>query len=89
MDDGAQEWIGKSLGARLCTDNFTLQEVKNLETLLYNKYGINTSTRRKGKGSRIYIKSGFYEILRRLILPHLLPSMESKFPRPKTSSVVL
>jgi hypothetical protein len=89
MDDGAQKWIGKSLGARLCTDDFTFQEVKNLATLLYDKYRINTSIQRKGKGLRIYIKSGSYKVLCKLIIPHLLPSMEYKFPRPNTSSVVL
>lgn len=86
MDDGAQKWIGKSLGARLCTDNFTHQEVRNLAAILHTKYGIATSTQRKGKGLRIYIKSASYEILCRLTLPQLLPSMEYKFPRPKTLS---
>ncbi len=85
MDDGAQKWIGKSLGVRLCTDNFTFQEVRNLAILLHNKYGVVTSTQRKGKGLRIYIGSASFEILCRLILPQLLPSMEYKFPRPKTS----
>ena len=87
IDDGAQKWIGKSLGTRLCLDNFTFQEVKDLATLLYDKYGIATSTQRKGKGLRIYIRSGSYEILCRLVLPQLLPSMQYKFPRPETLSV--
>ncbi len=60
-----------------------------LASLLYDRYGINTSTQIKGKGLRIYIKSGSYEVLCKLILPHLLPSMEYKFPRPKTASVLI
>jgi hypothetical protein len=89
MDDGAQKWIGKSLGVRLCADKFTFQEVRDLATLLHTKYGMATSTQKKGEGLRIYVKTSSYDILCTLVLPHLLPSMEYKFPRPKTASVLI
>ena len=80
MDDGAQKWKGRSLAVRLCTDGFRPDEVSKLAAILATKYDLKTSLQAKGHGLRIYISSDSYDNLRRVIYPHLLPSMLHKFP---------
>lgn len=81
MDDGAAKWQGKSLGLRFCTDNFTLDECKQLIIALQDKYGLQCTLQRKGKQFRIYVKHNCYHIIKGLIFKHLIPEMRYKFPR--------
>nr|AFA35831.1 putative LAGLIDADG homing endonuclease [Pseudococcomyxa simplex] len=80
MDDGAQKWKGRSLGVVLCTDGFGSDEVYKLAAILTTKYNLKTSVQVKGNGLRLYISTTSYSNLKRLIYPHLLPSMLYKFP---------
>ena len=81
MDDGAAKWQGRSLAARLCTDNFTLTEVRLLMGCLENKFSLQCTVQKKDGRPRIYIRHGSYPTLKNLIGKHLIPSMEHKFPR--------
>ena len=80
MDDGAQKWKGKSLGVRLCTDNFVYQDVQRLAHVLHTKYVLKTSLQKKSTHWRIYISSYSYDILKNLIFVYIRESMQYKFP---------
>ena len=52
MQDGSR---GSAKGLYLCTDSFTLDDVKRLSQYLINKYDIKCSIHKAGKNFRIYI----------------------------------
>ncbi len=80
MDDGAQKWKGKSLGVRLCTDNFIYQDVQRLAHVLQDKYSLKTFLQKKQIHWRIYISSYSYTTLKNLIFSYFIQSMLYKFP---------
>lgn len=84
MDDGAQKWKKKSLAVRLCTDNFSHNDVELLARTLSEKFSLKTSLQKKSLNWRIYISSSSYEILKELIFSYFLSSMVYKFPEKVT-----
>lgn len=78
MDDGSLKWKGHSKAIRLCTDNFTLDDVKRLQKVLNDKYNIKSTLSKCPSGHRIEISdtSIFFE----LIKPFIHNSMAYKIP---------
>lgn len=76
MDNGGK--IGK--GLKLATNNFTLNEVKQLISILEVKYNIKSTIHKTGAIDQynIYILSNSMPILVNLIKPYIIPSMKYK-----------
>ncbi|MFY2490750.1 hypothetical protein, partial [Escherichia coli] len=54
MDDGALKWRGHSNAMRLCTDNFSLEDIHRIKNALKNLYSIETNlTKKKFKNGEI------------------------------------
>ena len=72
MDDGG--WI-KDRGIKLCTDCFTLSEVKLLISILETKYNISLAMHSTGKANQynIYIPKKNLPVLVPVLLPHMHP----------------
>lgn len=75
-DDGQ---LVKRGGITLCTDNYTLSEIKLLIKALYNRYNIECSIhKKKGKAekiyNRIYIKKNYFEKIKPLLIEHVQKS---------------
>lgn len=72
MDDGT--WI-KNRGVKLCTDCFSLSDVKILVNILETKYGLKASIVKAGSLNQygIYLPKSNLSILKPLILPYLHP----------------
>lgn len=75
MQDGSR---GTSKGLYLCTDSFTLDDVKRLSKYLNNKYDIKSSIHKSGKNYRIYILAKSVETVKILILPFMHKTMNYK-----------
>jgi LAGLIDADG DNA endonuclease family len=80
MDDGALKWKGRSNAVRLCTDSFSEEEINILLKALENKFQLKVSIQKKNEITRISILEESYPVLRKLIIPYLLPCMYYKFP---------
>jgi hypothetical protein len=74
QDDGSKY---KSRGLKLCTDCFTLTDVKLLASILNNKYGLKTSFIKSGVVNQycIYISKSSIETLIKIVKPHMHESM--------------
>lgn len=72
MDDGG--WI-KDRGIKLCTDGFTLSDVKLLISILETKYNISLAIHSTGKINQynIYIPKKNLPVLIPVVLPHMHP----------------
>lgn len=72
MDDGT--W-GKNRGLQLCTDCFSLSDVKRLVNILESKYGLKASIVKAGSLGQyhIYLPKSNLPILKPLVLPYLHP----------------
>ena len=72
-------------GLILCTDSYTLGEVKLLKNVLIKKFGFNCKLVWKRKSSkgvdqyRVRIKSNSMDKLIELVSPYMVPSMLYKF----------
>lgn len=80
QDDGCLKWKGHSNAMRICTENFTLQEVQLLQACIYQLYNIQTSLNKKTLsdgtvGYRIYIPEGSSTAYRKVIEPYLIKCM--------------
>ena len=77
MDDGT--WI-KNRGIRLCTNNFTLSEVKKLAGLLTTKYKLKVSIHKTGIINQygIYIPKSNLPLLITIVSPHMHPYFKYK-----------
>ena len=77
MDDGT--WI-KDRGIRLCTDNFTLSEVKELVGILTIKYKLKVSIIKTGIIDQygIYIPKSNLPILVPIVSPFMHPFFRYK-----------
>lgn len=75
MQDGSR---GTSKGLYLCTDSFTLDDVKRLSQYLINKYDIKCSIHKAGKNYRIYILVQSIEKIKFIILPIMHKTMTYK-----------
>ena len=76
MNDGGK--IGK--GLKLATNNFTLNEVKQLIAILDVKYNIKSTIHKTGAIDQynIYILPDSMPILVKKIKPYIVPSMKYK-----------
>lgn len=80
MDDGALKWKNRSKAVRICTDNFTQEEVQLLVDSLNNKYPWMNATMQKQRSRyRIYIPNTEYKFSQ-LIEPYVVESMKYKLP---------
>ena len=75
MQDGSR---GTSKGLYLCTDSFTLAEVKRLSLYLSSKYNINCSVHKAKNKYRIYILARSVETVKYLISPFMHKTMTYK-----------
>ena len=81
MDNGSTKWKNKVLALRLCTDCFTESENNMLISILKDKFDLNvTKTKNKDNEWRLYVGTENHEKIKKLIYPHLIPSMLYKFP---------
>jgi hypothetical protein len=72
MQDGSR---GTSRGLYICTDSFTLNEVKHLVDYLKNNYKLKCSIHKANKKYRIYILAKSVKTVRNIILPYMHDSM--------------
>lgn len=80
MDDGSLKWRGRSKAVRICTDNFTKQEVVSLIEALNSKYPWLSATINKQRSRyRIYIPNTD-NMFQKLIEPYVIESMKYKLP---------
>lgn len=82
MDDGSLK-SKESKGVLLNTQNFTLEEVEILCSILNDKWQLSSWPRKQKEGHQIYISGKSYENLAELIESFLLPTMKYKFPTPR------
>lgn len=78
MDDGQAVKRG---GVTLCTDNFTLEEVKAMVSVLQSKFGLKCTIHNKNvvKGYyRIYVSGTSLPLLRELVQQYMPDSMMYK-----------
>jgi len=80
MDDGSIK-SRKHKGLFLNTQDFKKNDVRRLQKILKNKFGIPSSTRKNGKGEQIYLGGKSGEKFIGIIKPYIIPSMEYKIPR--------
>jgi hypothetical protein len=73
MDDGSKK--SNCLAYYLCTDCFTLEEVKLLGEVLFKKYQIQVSYHKQRENYRIYVPTTYYLLFHNLILPYMHSSM--------------
>ena len=71
MDDGTF----KSPGLRIATNCFKKQEVELLGRALDNKFNIKSSLHYNNAKYQLYIKKESMPLLKKLVLPHIVPSM--------------
>ena len=74
MDDGTF----KSPGLRIATNCFTKQEVELLVKALENKFNIKSSLQKNNANYQLYIKAESMPLLKKLVLPYVVPSMHYK-----------
>ena len=80
MDDGSIK-SNKHKGVFLNTQSFSEADVKTLQSILENKFGIVSSTRKDETGEQIYIGGNSGERFIKIIAPFVIPSMRYKIPR--------
>ena len=80
MDDGSVK-SRRHKGFFLNTQTFKKSDVRKLQRMLKNKFGISSSTRKDGKGEQIYLGGELAEKFIGIIKSYVIPSMEYKIPR--------
>ena len=80
MDDGSIK-SNKHKGVFLNTQSFSEKDVKILQSILENKFGIVSSTRKNETGEQIYLGGNSGEKFIKIIEPFIIPSMKYKIPR--------
>ena len=70
MDDGT--W---KPGVRIATNCFTKQEVELLALALETKFNLKCTLQKNNNKHQLYIKQGSLPLLKKLILPYMVPSM--------------
>ena len=73
-DDGTV----KSSGLKIATQIFTKQEVELLVKALENKFNIKSSLHKNNANYQLYIKAESMPLLKKLVLPYVVPSMHYK-----------
>ena len=80
MDDGSIK-SKRHKGFFLNVQDFKERDVKRLQKMLENKFGITSSTRKDEKGEQIYLGGKSGEKFITLIRPYIISSMKYKIPR--------
>jgi len=80
MDDGSIK-SRRHKGIFLNTQGFRENDVKKLQRILGNKFGISSTTRKEKNGRQIYLGGKSGEKFIEIIKPYIIPSMEYKIPR--------
>ena len=80
MDDGSIK-SNRHKGIFLNTQSFNDCDVRKLQKILENKFGILSSTRKDEKGEQIYIGGKLGEKFVNVIRPYIIPSMRYKIPK--------
>jgi len=80
MDDGSIK-SRRHKGIFLNTQGFKRKDVKKLQKVLGNKFGVNSTTRREKNGEQIYLGGGAGEKFIALVRPYIISSMKYKIPR--------
>ena len=80
MDDGSIK-SNKHKGVFLNTQGFNGKDVKTLQGILENKFGIASSIRKDETGEQIYLGGNSGEKFIKIIEPLIIPSMKYKIPR--------
>lgn len=60
----------------LCTEGFTNADTLLLMSVLIDKFGLSCRIERHGESSRIVIRRESINLLRSLVLPHMIPEMK-------------
>lgn len=79
MDDGSRG-ARTPKGVVFNTSAFSAEEQKFLQALFAEKFRVQTSVHKVGKGFQLYIKAESFEKFRGLIFPHLIAEMRYKVP---------
>jgi hypothetical protein len=79
MDDGSIK-SKESKGVIFNTQGYWKEDVVKLVKVLRKRFDLQAKLRRQKEGYQIYISGKSYEMLRKLILPFILPEMRYKFP---------
>lgn len=66
---------GTCRGLYLCTDGFTLPDIKRLFNYLIESYNVKCSIHKAGGHHRIYILAKSVQTVRDLVIPHIHVSM--------------
>ena len=74
MDDGTF----KNPGVRIATNCFTKEEVELLAKVLNTKFNIKSNLHKNNEGYQLYIFKESMNLLKELVLPHMVPSMYYK-----------
>ena len=83
MDDGALKWFGHSNAMRICTENFSKEDIHRIQKSLKRLYNIDTGLEKKKLKNeetsfRIYIPEKSSHAFCELIKPHLVECMKYK-----------
>lgn len=62
----------------ICTEGFTNSDNLLLMSVLVDKFGLSCRAERHGDAIRIIIRRSSIDLLRTLVLPHLIPEMRYK-----------
>ena len=71
QDDGTF----KNPGVRIATNCFTKEEVELLVKVLETKFNIKSTLHKNNSNYQLYIKKESMSLLKKLVLPHMVPSM--------------
>ena len=77
MDDGSiksKECKGKILN----TQSFSKEDIKRLQSAIWNNFQIKTTLRKQKDGIQIYIPAGEYKKFKRVVQKYILPSFNYK-----------
>jgi len=80
MDDGSIK-SRRHKGFFLNVQDFKKRDVRRLQKMLKNKFGISSSTRKDEKGEQIYLGGKRAEKFIEIIKSYIIPSMKYKIPR--------
>jgi len=80
MDDGSIK-SNKHKGVFINTQSFSGKDVKILQSILKNKFGLTSTTRKDETGEQIYLGGNYGEEFIKIIELFVIPSMRYKIPR--------
>lgn len=80
MDDGSIKSKSHK-GVFLNTQGFKEKDVRKLQKVLRNKFGVNSTTRKEKNGKQIYLGGQSGERFITLIVSYIISSMKYKIPR--------